>query len=96
MNTYEYKVIGLTRDSDDVINSVDFSITAGDGVDSFTHQYNTALRKGEEIIPFSQVTEADVIAWVKSLVGARCEEQADAELAAYKERTTIKSGVPWE
>jgi hypothetical protein len=24
MNTYEYKVIGLTRDSDDVINSVDF------------------------------------------------------------------------
>jgi len=36
-----------------------------------------------------------VIGWIKNLVGEQTEEQADAELEAYKKRTVIKNGTPW-
>jgi hypothetical protein len=46
-------------------------------------------------VPFANLTETEVIGWVKSLVQTSTEEQADAELAAYKNRKEVTSGVPW-
>lgn len=96
MNTYEYKISNLQRDAANIVVGVAFEVTASDGTDSFTHNYFTALPKPKETaIPYDSLTQEQVIDWVKELVGTSTEEQADAELAAYKERKEVQSGTPW-
>ena len=104
-NTYEYKVTDLQRDKDGIIVAASFTITASDGVDSNTHNYHTAFTapKGKPI-DYAKVTEADVIGWIMAMFDTKDddgvrqndqEDQADAELAAFKERKAVKSGTPW-
>lgn len=95
MNTYDYKVTDMQRDGTGIVVAATFQITASDGVDSFTHNFNTAFRNNP-VTPteFNSLTEAKVIEWIKKNVGEQSEQQADAELAAYKERTAVKSGLP--
>jgi hypothetical protein len=95
-NTYEYKVTNMERDESGIIIAASFTITASDGVDSFTHNYYTAF-KNNPVTPvaFEDLTEEKVIGWIKENVGASSEESADAELAAFKERKVTKSGLPW-
>ena len=98
MNTYDYKIIDMMRDGSGIVQTVAFTITASDGADSFTHNYFTALPapKGDPI-DYSNLTEIEVITWVKKLVGTSSEESADAELAAYKLRKNEvkQTGMPW-
>lgn len=97
-NTYEYKITDMQRDGAGIVQTVAFTITASDGTDSFTHNYFTALPapKGDPI-PYQNLTEAEVIAWVKELVGTQSEESADAELAAYivRKNDVQQNGMPW-
>lgn len=86
----------MQRDDKGVVVAVSFSVEASDGVDSFTHNYYTALPAPKDsITPFKDLSEEQVIDWVKELVGTGTEEQADAELAAFKIRKEVKSGTPW-
>ena len=95
-NTYEYKIIDMQRDEEGIVIAVTFTVTASDGVDSFTHNYHTALTApSNTVIPFNDLKETDVIDWVKTLVQTNTEEQADAELVAYKKRKIITNGTPW-
>ena len=95
-NTYEYKITDMQRDANGIVVAVSFTVTASDGTDSFTHNYHTALTAPSDTpVPFEQLTEAEVIGWVKALVQTSTEEQADAELAAYKQRKEVTSGTPW-
>lgn len=98
-NTYEYKVTDMQRDADSgIVIAASFTITASNGEDSFTHNYYTAFpAPKDDIIPYDDLTEAEVIAWIQELVGKQSEEQADAELAAYIERSknVVDNGVPW-
>jgi hypothetical protein len=95
-NSYNYKVVELLRDTNDIIISASFTITVSDGVDEFTHNYNTAFaNKPETPIAFNDLTEEKVIEWIKRDVGKGSEEQADAELEAYKTRISVKVGTPW-
>ena len=104
-NTYTYKVTDLQRDKDGIIVAASFTITASDGIDEFTHNYNTAFTAPKsEPTPFADVTEEQVIGWIKTMFDTKdndsnkqnsLEDQADAELSAFKERKTIKSGIPW-
>lgn len=95
-NTYEYKITNLQRDASGIVVAVSFTVEASDGTDSFTHNYHTALPTPKaDPTPYDALTEADVITWVKELVGTSTEEQADAELAAFKIRKEVKSGTPW-
>jgi hypothetical protein len=98
MNTYDYKIIDMVRDGSGIVQTVAFTITASDGVDSFTHNYFTALPAPKsDPIDYSDLTETEVIAWVKKLVGDQSQESADAELAAYKLRKSEvkQTGMPW-
>jgi hypothetical protein len=96
-NTYEYKITDMQRNAEGIVVAVSFTVTASDGTDSFTHNYHTALTAPPDSpIPFNDLKESDVIGWVKSLVQTSTEEQADAELEAYKNRKTVTSGTPWE
>lgn len=97
-NTYQYSIKNLQRDANGIVVAVEFEVAASDGTDSFTHNYQTALpAPTSTIVPFEDLTEAKVIDWVKELVGEQTEEQADAELAAFKLRKqqTVTSGTPW-
>jgi hypothetical protein len=88
----------MQRDANGIVVSVSFTVTVTDGIDSFTHNYQTALTAtSESPIPFNDLKESDVIGWVKSLVQESTEEQADAELAAWKLRKNAVSqnGIPW-
>jgi len=97
-NTYDYKITNMQRNAEGIVGIVNFSITASDGTDSFTHNYCTGLPAPEDTpIPYADLTEEIVIGWIKELVGAHSEESADAELDAYKIRKAEvkESGVPW-
>ena len=100
-NTYTYKVTNLVRDPEGIVVTASFTITASDGVDSFTHSYNTGFANNPATpTPFEDLTEAKVIEWIKRDAGAenQFEASADAELAAYKERKAapvLSAGVPW-
>ena len=101
MSTYDYKVTNLVRDPDDIVITAQFTVTADDGVDQFTHNYNFGFaNKPVTPTPFADLTEAKVIEWIKRDAGAenQFEASADAELAAYKVRKAapvLASGTPW-
>lgn len=100
-NTYAYKVTNLVRDENGIVVTAQFTITASDGVDSFTHNYSTGFaNKPATPTPFSELTEDKVVGWIKRDAGAenQFEQSADAELAAYKLRKAapvLTSGTPW-
>lgn len=100
-NTYTYKVTNLVRDQDGIVVTAQFTITADDGVDSFTHSYSTGFANQPATpTPFADLTEAKVIEWIKRDAGAenQFEQSADAELVAYKQRKAepvLSSGTPW-
>ena len=95
MNTYEYKVTDLQRDGNGIVVAATFQITASDGTASFTHNFHTAFRNNP-VTPtdFNDITEAKVVEWIKKNVGEQSEQQADAELSAYKERNQVFNGLP--
>lgn len=101
MTTYDYKVTNLVRDADGIVVTANFTITASDGVDSFTHSYSFGFaNKPTTPTPFENLTEAKVIEWIKRDAGAenQFEKSADAELEAYKLRKAapvLTAGVPW-
>lgn len=104
-NTYDYKIIDLQRDKDGIIVAASFAITASDGIDSNTHKYHTAFGAPKDnIIDFANVTESKVIEWIKDMFDTKDEkgvrqnaheDQADAELAAFKGRKEVEIGTPW-
>ncbi len=100
-NTYVYKVTNLVRDENGIVVTASFTITASDGVDSFTHSYNFGFANNPATpTPFEELTEAKVIEWIKRDAGTdnQFEASADAELAAYKQRKAapvLTAGVPW-
>lgn len=101
MNQYTYKVTNLIRDTNGIVVTAQFQITADDGTDSFTHSYNFGFAN-KPVTPtaFEDLTEAKVIEWIKRDAGTdnQFELSADAELAAYKARKNaplVTSGTPW-
>jgi hypothetical protein len=101
VNTYLYKVNNLIRDPQGIVVTAAFTVTADDGVDSFTHSMQTGFAN-KPVTPtaFNDLTEAKVIEWIKRDAGTenQHEASADAELAAYKLRKAapvVAAGVPW-
>lgn len=96
MNTYIYTPINLVSDESGIVVAVDFTIEASDSFDSFTINGHTALPAPTgKTIAYHSLAKDDVVAWVKTLVGEQMQEQADAELEAYKNRKVLTSGTPW-
>jgi hypothetical protein len=98
-NTYEYKISNMQRDADTgIVIAVEFTVAESNGTDSFTHNYQSALPAPKaDPTPYDELTEADVIVWVKDLVGKQTEEQADAELDAFilRKKEVVENGTPW-
>jgi hypothetical protein len=96
MNTYTYKPTNLVSDENGIVRAVDFTVEVSDGVDTFEINGHTGLPLPKDmIVPYQDLTQNEVIGWIKNLVGEQTEEQADAELEAYKIRLIVKNGTPW-
>jgi uncharacterized protein YcbX len=99
MNTYVYAVTNMQRDlASGIVIAAEFTVTASNGTASFTTNNQTAFPAPKaDPTPYDELTEADVIVWIKELVGEQAEAQADAELAAYIERSAnvVVNGTPW-
>ena len=99
MNTYVYAVTNMQRDlATGIVVAAEFTVTASNGTASFTTNNQTAFPYPKaDPTPYDDLTEADVIVWIRELVGTQSEEQADAELDAYiiRSANVIVSGTPW-
>ena len=99
MNTYVYNVTNMQRDlATGIVVAAEFTVTASNGTASFTTNNQTAFPYPKaDPTPYDELTESDVIVWIKELVGPQSEAQADAELDAYIERSAnvVVSGTPW-
>ena len=98
-NTYVYAVTNMQRDlATGIVVAAEFTVTASNGTASFTTNNQTAFPYPKaDPTPYDDLTEADVIVWIRELVGPQSEAQADAELEAYIERSAnvVVSGTPW-
>ena len=96
--TYTYEPTNLQRDQNGIVNQVQFTITASNGTDSVTVNSITGLPapKGT-VIDYDKLSKANVIAWIKNLVGTQSEALADSELAAHIENQKVvhSNGTPW-
>lgn len=97
----EWKIVNLDRTlPDGIVTTAHWTATEVDG-DHTGSSYGSVgipLNEEEEIIPFDDLTEAEVIAWVKAALG---EEQVEVietsianQIAASKTPATA-SGTPW-
>jgi hypothetical protein len=94
MNTYEYKIINMQRNGNGIVRNVSFSVTASDGVDSVTRTYSTNLPEPIDTpIDYTDLTETQVITWVKDLVGTSTEERLAAYIISKNEGR--QNGMPW-
>ena len=99
MNTYVYAVTNMQRDlATGIVVAAEFTVTASNGTASFTTNNQTAFPYPKaDPTPYDDLTEADVIVWIRELVGPQSEAQADAELEAYilRSESVVVSGTPW-
>lgn len=92
----ELKVNQLDRSTDgDIVTTVHWAATKKDG-DFTASAYGTVgVKVGDTVIPFSELTEAVVVEWVKENIDlVELEVGLDAQLAQQKAPKVV-SGLPW-
>jgi len=98
--TYEYKIANLEYTNDDSKGVVvaHYRIQAKDGDESVS-AYGTLnfVPKPDDpsYTPFDQLTEADVLSWVKAELDTAQIEKALAKKLNEKLNPTVVSGLPW-
>ena len=95
--TYTWQVDQMERQSTDgLVTTVHWRANAQDG-NFFATIYNVAtLERGDEFIPFNDLTQEQVISWVKDKVDAEATEAALAsQIEAQKTPVTL-FGRPWD
>ena len=91
-----YKIDNLERQvSDDLVIVAHWRVDAVDGEHTAGAYGSVGFTRGDDFIPFDELTEAQVLEWVKAQLEV---EQIEAALAnqieALKEPKSV-SGLPW-
>jgi hypothetical protein len=91
-----YKIDNLERQvSDDLVITAHWRVDAVDGEHTAGAYGSVGFTRGDDFIPFEELTEAQVIDWVKAQLDV---EQIESNLAnqieALKEPKSV-SGLPW-
>ena len=112
-NTYSWTIRGLSYeigpDSEghsDVVNSVDWLLTASDGEDPphealWSGVAKVAWEEGDDWIAYGDLVESDVVGWVESSLGdelASMKSQLDAQIEDEVNPTEGSAGagdMPW-
>jgi hypothetical protein len=94
---YQWNVVQMDRlTSDGFVVTVHYTVNAVDG-DYFASTYGTVgYTQGEgSYIPYAQLTQAEVVGWVKDSIGqSTVEEALTAQITAQK-NPVQQSGLPW-
>jgi len=105
--TYTWSITGLERlSSNDGIHHADWlcsaSETVGTGDDAVTHVArlggktdHTPDPSASDFIAFASVTEANVLGWVKAVVGEDATETKLQAMVDEKKTPITATGVPW-
>ena len=98
MTTYFWKINEMERNtSNGFVTTVHYIVTACDDKENFmaTTYGTVGFESGTPETPYSSLTEAQVIAWVKDKLG---EQTVEASLQAQidaKKNPVSATGVPW-
>ena len=98
MISYNWQIVNMDRKTTDgFVVTVHYNVTATDG-DYSANTYGTVgytEEDGKSYIPYDQLTQDEVVAWVKDSLG---QETVEASLATQIEalkHPVQESGLPW-
>jgi hypothetical protein len=99
MTTINWTVSSLERDvATGYVNVAHWTCSGVDATleGEFTGSvYATASFEGELVVPYASLTEADVLAWVWSVVDKEATEAAVAAQIEAQKNPVTASGTPW-
>jgi hypothetical protein len=98
--TNTWKIAQLERETaDGYVFTVHYTVDASDGTYSAGAYGSVGLEKPETLVPFADLTEEQVVGWVKEkLGGAEKVSEIEATLQAQldeQKAPTKASGTPW-
>lgn len=98
--TFTWNIANLERETaDGYVYTVHYTVNANDGTYSAGAYGSLGLERPEgELIPFADLTEGDVVQWVKDKFGEeKVQEILDALQAQLDEQRqpTKAAGLPW-
>jgi hypothetical protein len=91
-----YKIDNLDRQtSDGLVTTAHWRVNAVDGEHTAGAYGSVGFTRGDDFIPFEELTEAQVLEWVKSQLEVEQIEAALAQIIAEQKQPSKISGVPW-
>jgi hypothetical protein len=96
MTTYNWKINTLeSNTADGFVSVAHWSATAVDGEHSASAYATVSWAEGTPTIPYANLTEATVLAWVWESVDKEATESALAAQIALLKAPVKQSGTPW-
>ena len=96
--TYNWQIVNMDRKTTDgFVVTVHYNVTATDG-DYSANTYGTVgytEEEGKSYIPYDQLTQDEVVAWVKDTLGADTVEESLATQIEALKHPVQESGLPW-
>jgi hypothetical protein len=95
-------VCNLEDGRQDVVFNIAYRFSATDGKYGYltTGSCTTVYTPGQPFTPYDDLTEAQVIEWIKASLGrsvlAQMQDQADAAIAAQYAPSVSNPPLPWE
>ena len=98
--TFTWGINTLERETDDgFVFTAHYTVNANDGTYSSGAYGSIGFERPDTLIPFADLTEAEVIGWVKTALGGDekvTEIQAALQAQIDEQRAPTKAaGVPW-
>jgi hypothetical protein len=100
VTTFTWAIANLERETDDgFVFTAHYTVSAADGTYSAGAYGSIGFERPENLVPFADLTEGQVIGWVKEALGGD-EKVAEIETALQaqidEQRAPTKaSGTPW-
>ena len=96
--TYNWQIVNMDRKTTDgFVVTVHYNVTATDG-DYSANTYGTVgytEEAGKSYIPYDQLTQDEVVAWVKDSLGQETVESSLASQINALKNPVQESGLPW-
>ena len=97
--TTTWKIANLERETEDgFVFTAHYTVNADDGTYTSGAYGSLGFERPDNLIPFSQLTEATVIGWVKEKLGEEKVTEIEAALQSQineQKQPTKAAGVPW-
>lgn len=97
--TMTWKIANLERETEDgFVFTAHYTVNADDGTYTSGAYGSLGFERPDNLVPFSQLTEATVISWVKEKLGEQKVVEIEAALQSQineQKYPTKAAGVPW-